>query len=164
MESNFCEISETRDEAYWIGLKDMVGDSSISSYKWVRDGSSITYQNWAPGEPWNPNDTCVARYVGGKWDDVPCTIPFGAICEVDVCITISIHILQMEAKSFDPLYFPSLILWQINLAILSGVGTQCIVRNNTLCQYLQPYWLHPIHWVKPLFLSVLLLRATLDSQ
>ena len=75
----------------------MVGNNSISSFKWVRDGSMLTYQNWAPGEPWNTNVSCVVRYDSGKWDDVACTIPFGAICEVDVCITIFIAILQLEA-------------------------------------------------------------------
>ena len=93
MKFSSCEISETHEGEYWIGLKDMVGDNNISSYRWLRDGSTLTYQNWAPTEPHLPADTCVIRYVSnGVWDDVACTRPFGLICEVDVCITIFLPI------------------------------------------------------------------------
>ena len=85
----YCEISETREGGYWIGLKDVVGDNNISSYRWVQDGSSLTYQRWANiYEPNVPTDKCVMRYDGGDWDDVSCTFQFAAICEADVSITV----------------------------------------------------------------------------
>ena len=67
----------------------MVGDNNISSYRWVRDGSSLTYQRWANiYEPYDPAHRCVMRHDGGNWDDVLCTHHFAAICEADVSITI----------------------------------------------------------------------------
>ena len=112
MKFSSCEISETHEGEYWIGLKDMVGDNSISSYKWVRDGSMLTYQNWAPGEPLQSADACVIRaVVSGIWDDVACTRPFGAICEVDVCMTIFIVILQLEADLFNHFYISSICFY-----------------------------------------------------
>ena len=71
---------------HYIGLKDMVGNNNISDYKWVHDGSSLTYQNWRPGEPDMGSQLCVAmRGTEGKWVDGYCSAPMLSICEADVC-------------------------------------------------------------------------------
>ena len=68
--------------AYYIGLKDVVGDNNISSHKWLRDGSSLTFQNWYTGQPATQSQTCVTQIGIGQWTDVPCYVSFGSICEL----------------------------------------------------------------------------------
>ena len=56
----------------------------MSSYKWIRDESPVTYQKWNPLEPNGANDKCVIQHADGFWNDVNCFTKVGAICEFDV--------------------------------------------------------------------------------
>ena len=65
----------------------MVGDNKISSYKWLRDDSSLTYQNWVRWQPAAKWERCVWwRPADGKWIDEHCGKKAGAFCEFDVGI------------------------------------------------------------------------------
>ncbi|ELW71865.1 Mannose-binding protein C [Tupaia chinensis] len=46
-------------------------------------GRSMTYKNWAEGEPNNANsgENCVVLLKDGKWNDVPCSFSYQAVCE-----------------------------------------------------------------------------------
>ena len=68
---------------YYIGLKDMVGQNQIYDHKWLRDGSGLTYQNWAYRQPRNSHETCVKMKSDGQWDDQSCGNLYGSVCEFD---------------------------------------------------------------------------------
>ena len=82
----FSTISATRNGDYWIGLKDVVGDNKISSYRWLKDGSSVSFVHWVVGEPYSSAQRCVVQYSTGRWNDVDCKSLRGAICELSVSI------------------------------------------------------------------------------
>ncbi len=66
----------------WIGLQDRF---SIDEWAWV-DGNPPTWLGWSPGQPdaGGAQDCAVLRADDGAWDDQPCDLPHGAICE-DTC-------------------------------------------------------------------------------
>ena len=70
----------------YIGLKDVVGDDKLTSFKWVGDNSTMTYTNWFSGpwiEPNSVNETCTDMDMStGKWNDVFCSLTQGGVCEI----------------------------------------------------------------------------------
>ena len=63
------------DFSFWIGLTDIFHDST---WVWDNLGKPLNYSNWAPGEPSDGVEHCVAMRSGGrgeldgKWDDIGC--------------------------------------------------------------------------------------------
>lgn len=79
---------------FWIGA---VRDSHANVFRWVSDGSELTYANWATGQPDNQNDeeNCVSNgvmeYIGNRggpttksdnsWLDIDCNyMSLGTAC------------------------------------------------------------------------------------
>ncbi|XP_035699632.1 uncharacterized protein LOC118432207 [Branchiostoma floridae] len=78
-------IKETSTEkGTWIGLNDL---QSEGTYKW-EDGTSLSYTNWAPGEPNTGHERCVMYFSGAtgddlkyKWNDSTCDTKGMFICQ-----------------------------------------------------------------------------------
>ena len=68
---------------HFIGLKDMVGNNKISDHKWIRDGSGLSYQNWAYRQPKYSFERCVKMRINGQWDDGSCNACRESVCEFD---------------------------------------------------------------------------------
>lgn len=67
-----------------MGLHDTVKEGKFT---WI-NGSPLTFQDWNNGEPNNSGgrEDCVHFYknyngVYYKWNDMPCTMVYGNICE-----------------------------------------------------------------------------------
>lgn len=85
-EQDFVRQLTAGYEYVWIGLNDLVVEGR---YVWT-DGSATDYQNWAPHQPDNLNDSdCVFLLPDGTWDDGRCAHhPFGTTPpKVFVCMT-----------------------------------------------------------------------------
>lgn len=67
----------------WIGFSDEVQEGTFVWY----DQASITYTNWAAGEPNNSgNEDCTQIYPNGLWNDLPCNIGNAqSIIEFNLC-------------------------------------------------------------------------------
>ena len=67
----------------YIGLRDTVGDNKLSSYKWLVDGSAITFNNFATNQPDYNAELCVfmLKNSGYKWNDGGCNGINRALCE-----------------------------------------------------------------------------------
>ena len=73
------------DWSPFIGLKDTVGDNQVSSYKWLKDDSSLSYTNWENGEPSGSDEVCVEiRQDNGRWNDISCGMTITALCEAEM--------------------------------------------------------------------------------
>ena len=46
--------------------------------------SSAKYTNWYDGEPLDAADTCVGIKVETKWNDAPCNLHLGGVCEANM--------------------------------------------------------------------------------
>ena len=82
--SFLASLKSVKGNAFWIGLHDQRKEGS---FEWV-DGSALgTYNNWRPGEPNDRggNQDCVLYLVfflhEDKWNDFPCDIYAGFICQ-----------------------------------------------------------------------------------
>jgi len=65
----------------WIGLSD---STKTHQWWWVADRSTLTFNNWAPGEPNNRGEACAEIDLassGGKWNDLKCSVSRHFICE-----------------------------------------------------------------------------------
>ena len=63
---------------WWIGLNDLDVEGT---FQWV-DGSSLTHQPWAPGEPNNQGEEdCAMGSLYRQWNDYPCHLPHPFICQ-----------------------------------------------------------------------------------
>ena len=69
----------------YIGLRDTVGDNKLSSYKWLVDGSTIAYNNFAANEPSLNLELCVMmrKNAGYKWVDGMCDPSLRALFETE---------------------------------------------------------------------------------
>ena len=67
----------------YIGLRDTVGDNKLSSYEWLVDGSTITFNNFATNKPDYNVELCVfmQKNSGYKWNDGMCDGNNRALCE-----------------------------------------------------------------------------------
>ncbi|KAI8491792.1 hypothetical protein Bbelb_305970 [Branchiostoma belcheri] len=78
-------IKETSTEkGTWIGLDDL---QSVGTYTWD-DGASLSYTNWAPGEPSTAHERCVMYFSGitnddqkYRWNDSTCETKGMFICQ-----------------------------------------------------------------------------------
>ncbi|XP_045208495.1 perlucin-like [Mercenaria mercenaria] len=68
---------------FWLGANDITHEGT---WVWIRKNEYVQeYTNWAPGEPNSgTNENCLALYDGlqYKWNDAPCGLPEGFICEI----------------------------------------------------------------------------------
>ena len=69
----------------YIGLRDTVGDNKLSSYKWLVDDSTITFDNFATNKPDYNAELCVMmrKNAGYKWVDGMCDPSLRALCETE---------------------------------------------------------------------------------
>ena len=76
---------DTEVKGLYIGLKRKIqNDSYINEFEWI-DSSSLSYENWAPGEPSPWFEPCVEMYSvdinAGKWNDLSCKGHRYALCQ-----------------------------------------------------------------------------------
>ncbi|XP_071940909.1 macrophage mannose receptor 1-like [Antedon mediterranea] len=75
------ELSLENGNNYWIGLSDTV---TPGTYVWS-DGASVSYTNWAQGQPDNSGGDCVSITSGqsspGFWIDTNCALGLPYVCE-----------------------------------------------------------------------------------
>ena len=68
----------------FIGLRDAVGDSRLSSYTWTVDNTTMSYENFYPGEPGSTPERCVAMVSARdlKWHRWSCDTNAFGLCEI----------------------------------------------------------------------------------
>ncbi|XP_033126387.1 macrophage mannose receptor 1-like, partial [Anneissia japonica] len=74
------QLSLSNGMNFWIGLSD---SATPGTYKWS-DGTSVTYTNWAQGQPDDSAGLCVSITSGdsaGFWIDASCALGLPFICE-----------------------------------------------------------------------------------
>ena len=69
-------IGHSGRQRIWLGMERLQSDSRLH---WV-DGRSLTYQNWAPGEP-DSTGACVQMIRKGWWEDTSCSEKLPYICK-----------------------------------------------------------------------------------
>ena len=69
----------------YIGLKDVIGDNRLSSYRWMADNSKMVYSDFYQNEPAGIDQHCIIlhRYPPHRWHDIDCFKKFPALCEGD---------------------------------------------------------------------------------
>ncbi len=84
-------LSGNRPDGLWVGLNDAAAEGT---FVWA-DGSTVTYTNWAPGEPF---DTGIEDYTAmsnnsptGQWLDVPDTVGTCRACGVVEVAAVTIN-------------------------------------------------------------------------
>ena len=67
----------------FIGLKDMVGDNRLSSYRWMADNSKMVYSNFNGAEPGSTVQHCIVlnRDASYRWHDTNCDLNYTSLCE-----------------------------------------------------------------------------------
>ncbi|EDV18953.1 uncharacterized protein TRIADDRAFT_34396, partial [Trichoplax adhaerens] len=68
---------------YWIGLVDIRGDNSVTSFQWYSTDKTLAetgYSNWEDNYPTSYKEQCV-YLLAGKWNNVACGIPLSFVCE-----------------------------------------------------------------------------------
>ena len=75
-------------QVIWIGYSDATNEGTFTWY----DGSSVSYTNWAPGEPNNAGDEdCTQIYPDGSWNDLNCSgYNSLSIIEVNICPQVTV--------------------------------------------------------------------------
>ncbi|KAK4312213.1 hypothetical protein Pmani_016336 [Petrolisthes manimaculis] len=85
---DLISIHSDKDEAYLMSVLSLVkqhmwlGLMFVDGFHWV-DQTSVTYTNWATGEPngGSGGEECVEVYYDtGKWNDISCDDTYGFIC------------------------------------------------------------------------------------
>ncbi|XP_060588901.1 perlucin-like [Ruditapes philippinarum] len=70
---------------FWLGANDITHEGT---WVWIKKDEYVQmYTNWAPGEPNSgTGENCLALFdmEQYKWNDAPCDLPEGFICEVPV--------------------------------------------------------------------------------
>lgn len=73
-------IVDAYEATLWVGMSDVADEGT---WEWV-DGSSVSYTNWAPGEPNNygNDEDCleVGYYASGAWNDNACSAQHPFVC------------------------------------------------------------------------------------
>ncbi|XP_060590965.1 perlucin-like isoform X3 [Ruditapes philippinarum] len=68
---------------FWLGANDVTHEGT---WVWIKKDEYVQeYTHWAPGEPSSrTSENCLALYDGlqYKWNDAPCNLPEGFICEL----------------------------------------------------------------------------------
>ncbi|XP_052028569.1 mannose-binding protein C [Apodemus sylvaticus] len=77
-EENSAIQNVAKDIAY-LGITDRRVENIFEDLT----GNTVQYTNWNDGEPNNvgSGEDCVVILTNGKWNDVPCSDPFLAVCE-----------------------------------------------------------------------------------
>ena len=65
-------------------MYDYIGDNALTSYRWLKDNSSVGYSNWASNQPSHTIQRCVVIKDSGQWTDLPCTNKLKAVCEANM--------------------------------------------------------------------------------
>ncbi|EDV24611.1 uncharacterized protein TRIADDRAFT_56585 [Trichoplax adhaerens] len=71
---------------YWIGLVDIRGDNSVTSFQWYSTDKTLAetgYSNWEDNYPTSYKEQCV-YLLAGKWNNVVCGIPLSFVCELSM--------------------------------------------------------------------------------
>jgi cysteine-rich repeat protein len=79
-DQELANVLDVADVEAWIGLADR---DLEGSYVWS-DGEPFDYEAWATFQPSDDGDTgedCVAFRTSGLWDDAPCGVAKGYVCE-----------------------------------------------------------------------------------
>ena len=67
------------NNGYWIGATDK---SQEGHFKWETTQKSLTFKNFAHGEPNNIGDEdCLVVRSDGKWNDIPCDANAMIVCQ-----------------------------------------------------------------------------------
>ncbi|XP_060590940.1 perlucin-like [Ruditapes philippinarum] len=68
---------------FWLGANDVTHEGT---WVWIKKDEYVQeYTHWAPGQPSSgTSENCLALYDGlqYKWNDAPCNLPEGFICEL----------------------------------------------------------------------------------
>jgi hypothetical protein len=69
LEQDWLRTTFGTTSGYWIGFTDQ---DIEGIWKWT-SGESVTYTNWAGGEPnnWGDEDYAVMNWAGNNWNDLP---------------------------------------------------------------------------------------------
>ena len=87
------EAAFTANEAQaWIGATDASG-----SWKWITDGSTVSFTKWGTHQPDNSGDCAVTNWVdAGVWDDqhgkkrfLPATLNLSKILPIQHCLKMT---------------------------------------------------------------------------
>ena len=95
LKANFGE-----DEGFWIGINDA---ESEGNFEWV-SGESVTYTNWAPGEPNNSRNQDYGRINFGPdrlWDDEFSSTLFRGIIEVNDSNPSNSGVIGLETNNYQ---------------------------------------------------------------
>ena len=74
----------------YIGLKDMIGDNQLSSYRWMVDNSPMVYSDFNGSiEPAKTYQQCIVlnEKSSFRWHDFECSHKLTAVCETGVVST-----------------------------------------------------------------------------
>ncbi|KAM7343759.1 C-type lectin mosGCTL-7-like [Cochliomyia hominivorax] len=65
---------------FWLGASDL---SHCGTWSWIKNGQTLLYTNWGPGEPNNAggNEHCLELLNNGQWNDFNCNENRRVICE-----------------------------------------------------------------------------------
>ncbi len=71
-------------DAYWLGVERVNSANNNSGFRWL-NGQTISYSNWAAGEPNNAGgiEDCVEVMPNGEWSDVPSSERMRFVLELD---------------------------------------------------------------------------------
>lgn len=76
-------VREGNTGGVYLGLHDIIKEGK---FVWLVDNSTLTFNDWGPGQPDNAGkrEDCVHYWKGAqyKWNDYPCTLAQGYICEI----------------------------------------------------------------------------------
>ena len=131
-------------DGLWLGATDELEEGK---WKWI-DGTSMTYSNWAPGEPNNVSNAehYLETYTGanaGKWNDLPNdTTVSGFICEFNKIPTIKLFKKvdneYFEIKIKDVSFSDGIIVTEETIS-----ENDCIVCNYT---YIEESYIYRGYW------------------
>lgn len=74
-------VMEIREQDWWVGATDL---DEEGVFRWFDGGDELPFSAWYEGEPsnWEGSEHCTAYWRAPQWNDVPCSIRLGVICEL----------------------------------------------------------------------------------